>query len=164
MAALPPGSEAPPFQLQDAIGNAWDLAQAFAGGPAVLAFFKVTCPTCKLAFPYLEKLNQAYGDCVPFLGVAQDPGEAAVAFARELGPATFPLLIDDAPYPISVQYGLTNVPTVFAVEPGGKIAQTLVGFSKKDLQGLAEWLAERADRLIAPLFPAGDPAPAFQPG
>ncbi len=164
MTALAAGQSAPNFSLADARGQTHTLAEASRIGPNLLVFFKITCPTCRLAFPYLEKLNQAYGDCVPFIGVAQDSAAEATTFSRENGGASFLLLADPPDYAVSSRYGLTNVPTVFAIEKGGKIAFTSIGFSKKDLRELAQILADWSDRLVVDLFPKGDPAPDMKPG
>src|SRR5512135_3236434 len=70
-----------------------------SGLPVLLVFFKVTCPTCKLAWPYLQKLHEAYGGkAVRVAGVAQDDAEKALAFYAEFGGAAFDLLVDPAPY------------------------------------------------------------------
>lgn len=164
MAALPPGKLAPDFSLVDAKGRTHALGEILKSGPVLVAFFKVTCPTCRLAFPYIERLNQAYGDCVPFFGIAQDPIPEALVFARENGKASFTILPDGPDYPVSSLYGITNVPTLFALDRTGKIAFTGVGFSKKDYLELAGILAEGADRLVIDLFPKGDPAPTMKPG
>lgn len=164
MAALTPGSSAPDFTLPDADGRPHPLDELLAEGPALLVFFKVTCPTCRLAFPYIEKLHQAYGDHVRFAGVAQDPPAEATAFARENGNAAFAILSEKPPYATSEAYGLTNVPTLFAVAPDRRIAFSAVGFSKQAFRDLSALLADWADRLIVDLFPTGDAAPDLKPG
>lgn len=165
MSALQPGARAPDFDLPDAQGRRRSLSGILPERPALIAFFKVTCPTCRLAFPYIEGLNQAYGDCVPFLGISQDPLAEAGLFARENGGASFPLLADRLPdYAVSNLYGLTNVPSLFAVDRGGRVAATCVGFSKRDYRGLAGLLADWSDRLVVDLFPPGDRAPEAKPG
>lgn len=165
MSALQPGAKAPDFDLADADGRRHALSGILPERPALVVFFKTTCPTCRLAFPYLEKLNQAYGDCVPFLGVSQDPLAEAASFARENGGASFPLLADLPPdCAASGLYGLTNVPSLFAVDRGGRVAATCVGFSKRDYRDLAGLLADWSDRLVVDLFPPGDRAPESKPG
>ena len=34
----------------------------YASGPVVLAFCKVSCPICQLAFPFIQRIHQFYGD------------------------------------------------------------------------------------------------------
>ena len=159
-----PGVQAPDFSLADAKGKTHALSGILKESPALVAFFKVTCPTCRLAFPYIERLNQAYGDCVPFLGIAQDPLPEALVFAKENGNSSFAILPDGPECPVSAQYGLTHVPTLFAVDQDGRIVSTSVGFVKKDLRDLSRILAEWSDRLVMDLFPKEDPAPDLKPG
>src|SRR5271156_831453 len=114
MAALTAGTKAPEFELKAMDGRRFVLRDELARGPAVLAFFKVSCPTCQYAFPFLERLNQAYGrKNVALVGVSQNDASKTAAFTKEFG-VTFPVLLDSAEaYPVSNAYGLTNVPTIF---------------------------------------------------
>ena len=61
MAALATGTKAPDFDLKTLDGKRFSLGEELASGPVVLAFFKVSCPTCQYAFPFLERLHKAYG-------------------------------------------------------------------------------------------------------
>src|SRR5262249_20744996 len=98
------GDAAPDFTLPDADGVRHGLADALAAGPVVLGFLKADCATCNLAFPYLERLRAAYPDGGwTIWGVSQHPARAAQWFAKSTG-VTFPLLIDDAGFPVSRAY------------------------------------------------------------
>ncbi len=61
MAALAVGAKAPDFALKTVDGTRFCLSEELARGAVVLAFFKVSCPTCQYAFPFLERLHRAYG-------------------------------------------------------------------------------------------------------
>lgn len=164
MTALRPGSPAPEFSLADIDGRRVDLRHRDEL-PALLIFFKNTCPTCMLAFPYLQRLFERVETApLRFLGISQDGVAETRLFGEQYG-ATFPLLPDGKDYPVSSAYGLTNVPTLFLVEPGGAISWTSVGFSKADLEGLASELHRRF-RIpgVTPLFVAADDAPEMKPG
>ena len=60
MAALTVGTKAPEFELTTLDGKRFVLSEVLSRGPVVLAFFKVSCPVCQFAFPYLERLHKAY--------------------------------------------------------------------------------------------------------
>ena len=60
MVTLTAGKTAPDFSLKTLDGKDFSLKSALAQGPVVLAFFKVSCPTCQYAFPYFERLFQSY--------------------------------------------------------------------------------------------------------
>src|SRR5215472_16877202 len=95
-------------------GGKFSLSGALARGPVVVAFFKVSCPVCQLAFPYLERIFKAYSKDGKFtlVGISQDNAKDTQAFNRQFG-VTFPALLDEKKYPVSNAYGLTNVPTIF---------------------------------------------------
>ncbi len=109
------GQDAPDFTLVDAKGDSHRLADALAGGPVVLAFMKTSCGTCTLAFPYLERLHQAYPtDRWKIWGICQDPARAVESFAGQTG-VTFPMLIDGDHFPVSQAYDPPATPTIFFV-------------------------------------------------
>src|ERR1700687_5982422 len=88
---LDPGSRAPDFRLPRVNGGVSALAELVAGGPAVLVFFKVTCPTCQMALPFLERIHAA--GTLPIHGISQNDDEDTREFNREFG-ITFPMLLD----------------------------------------------------------------------
>src|SRR5258707_4393695 len=106
MTALRVGGTAPDFKLVGLHNEALSLSDVLLRGPVLLAFFKVSCPTCQYAFPFYERLFQAYkGRGVTLIGISQNNPEDAAAFAKEFG-ITFPLLLDDPiTYPVSNAYG-----------------------------------------------------------
>jgi peroxiredoxin len=164
MSALPRGKTAPPISLADASGKKLSLAEALKDGPVLAAFFKVSCPTCQFTMPFLERLHQSYGGSkFTLLGISQDDARDTRDFCREYG-VQFPALIDQRGYPVSNEYGLTNVPTMFWISPDGQIQTTSVGFSKADLEQMAAQAAHAAGKPAAPLFKPGEVIPETKPG
>jgi peroxiredoxin len=164
MTALAAGSQAPEFSLAGIDGREHSLRHP-GEGATMLVFFKNSCPTCMLAFPFLQRLyERVEGAPLRFWGISQDGAPETRVFGEQQG-ASFPLLPDGMGYPVSNAYGLTNVPTLFLVEPDGTISRTSVGFSRADLEGLAAEFRNRF-RLpgVTPLFVASDQAPALKPG
>ena len=136
--------------------RAGEIVPAFPGlpenGPVLLAFFKISCPTCQFTFPYLERM----ADKVPILGISQDNPEATAEFRRAFG-LTFPILIDQPRYPISNSFALSHVPSLFLVEADRRISRSVTGFSRQDLE-------EIGNRFGAVPFREGDRVPQFKPG
>src|ERR1700739_3654766 len=94
MTALATGTTAPAYDLKTLEGKRVSLNDELARGPVVLAFFKVSCPTCQYAFPFLERLHKAYGQKgVALFGVSQNEAKDTAAFIKEFG-ITFPILLD----------------------------------------------------------------------
>lgn len=158
------GNDAPDFSLKALDGQEYSLGKLLERGPVVTAFFKVSCPVCQFTFPFLERLHKGYGgDGATFLGISQDDARDTKAFAKEFG-TTFPMLLDEKGYPVSNAYGLTNVPTIFLIEPDGTVRVSCMGFGKDDLEAIAANLAERKEIAPRALFRSDEAVPAHKPG
>jgi peroxiredoxin len=132
---LAAGAKAPGFRLAALDGSAQSLEDILAGGPALLAFYKISCPVCQLTAPYLERL--AANSALRVFGVSQDEAGATRGFTERFG-VTFPTLLDSSSenYPASNAYGISSVPSLFLLESDGTIARSFSGFSKRDLEEL----------------------------
>ncbi|HSY91177.1 MAG TPA: TlpA disulfide reductase family protein [Candidatus Binatus sp.] len=165
MAALTVGMKAPDFALKAIDGKRFSLQEELGSGPVVLAFFKVSCPTCQYAFPFLERLHKAYGQKgVKLLGVSQNNAKDTAAFAKEFG-VTFPILLDEIDeYPVSNAYGLTNVPTIFWMAQDGGIEVSSVGWVKADFEQINRKMAEAGHLGPAVMFRPGEDVRDFRAG
>ncbi len=165
MPALEAGVHAPAIDLPFADGSRFSLREALKKGPVVAAFFKVSCPVCQFAFPYLERIYKAYGKSgkFTFVGVSQDNGADTEAFNRSFG-VTFPVLIEQKGYAVSNAYGLTNVPTVFMISPSEEIEFSSVSWSRPEMERLNRKLAQLSGTAPATIFPAQEAVPEFKPG
>jgi len=132
------------------------LEETLAGGPALLAFFKVSCPVCQFTFPFLERI--AKSGSMRVFGVSQDDAKATRHFAKEFG-VTFRMLLDEeqAGYRTSNAFGVSTVPTVFLVDAGGVVAYTSEGFVKRDL-------AELGRRAGVEVFRQDESVPEWKAG
>jgi peroxiredoxin len=135
--ALESGSRAPSFKLNGLDSGMQSLEEILAKGPVVLAFFKISCPVCQLAMPYLERL--AGSSSLQVVAISQDDDSATRGFRQRFG-ITFPTLLDQSKegYPVSNAYGISSVPSLFVVEKDGGIAASSTGFSKRDLESLGQ--------------------------
>jgi len=165
MAALSEGKTAPDFSLPAMDGATFSLKDALAKGPVILAFFKISCPVCQYAFPYLERIYKSYGGKnVTIVGVSQNDGKDTVRFNKEFG-VTFPVLLDDTrSYPVSNAYGLTNVPTTFWIGQDGGIEVASVGWSRKDMDAINALAAQALGGKLMPIFQPGEPVTEFRAG
>ena len=166
MPALAAGEVAPEFKLPlNDKGQPFSLAEARKRGPLLAAFFKVSCPVCQFAFPYIQRLFEAYGNKkATIIGISQDNARDTQVFAREYG-VTFPLALDEAgKYLVSDSYGLTNVPTLFWISAEGKIELNSVGWAKAELEQFNQKLAAQNGKAAARLFRAGENVPESKPG
>lgn len=165
MTALAAGTKAPEIELKTLAGKKFSLEAELVRGPVVLAFFKVSCPTCQYAFPFLERLHKAYGNNgVRLVGVSQNDANETAAFCKDFG-VTFPMLLDDNhSYPASNAYGLTNVPSVFWIAQDGEIELSSVGWVKADFEAINRKMAESGKTAPAVVFKAGEEVRDFRAG
>jgi len=164
MPALAVGTAAPQIKLSSTKGTAFSLKDALKRGPVVAAFFKISCPVCQYALPYVERIYKAYpGSPVTIVGVSQDEDNYTEEFAREYG-ISFPLLLDpEDRYPASNAYDLTNVPTIFFIA-GGEVKLSIVGWDKRDMEALNAEVARATGVPVQPLFRKGEDVPASKAG
>jgi peroxiredoxin len=149
------GDLAPEVSFFDASGSEHSLESLLAGGPVLLAFFKVSCPVCQLTLPYLQRIS---GSKVRIMPVSQDSAAATLGFSQAFG-VQLPCLFDrdEDDYPASNAFGLTYVPSMFLVERDRRISWEWTGFHKRQLEALAE----RAGRAM---FHSGDMVPESKAG
>src|ERR1035441_2239810 len=165
MAVLNAGVLAPDFTLPTVQGGQVSLREALAKGPVGLVVFKVSCPVCQYALPFLERVFQANRAAnVTVLGISQDKARDTKDFMREYG-VTFPVALDDpAKYAVSNAYGLTNVTTIFYVPPSGETEVSCAGWSKPDVEAINQKLPEHREQPIAPLWRKGEDIQDFRAG
>jgi len=161
---LEAGAQAPDFTLQGIDGKSYSLYQALRKGPVLLAFFKESCPTCQFTLPFLERIHRGIkdGNSTQLWGISQNDISETRGLARELG-LSFPLVADEGGYPVSNNYGLTNVPSLYLVNPDGAIRLGSHGFSRKDLETVADYFSESQDEPIT-VFQPGEQIPDFKAG
>jgi peroxiredoxin len=158
---LEAGARAPGFELPDARGGMRSLSAILAEGPALLAFYKASCPVCQFTFPFLERIYAGGGKgaaSIRIVGISQDKPAEALAFQEEYG-ITFPILIDDSTshYAVSNAFGVHTVPSLFLVEPDGAISASCAGFSRQELEALGHRMG------VAPFRPE-ERIPDYRPG
>lgn len=152
---MAPPARFPEAALPDLAGRVAPVADAWAAGAALVAIGHRDCTTTRRTLPYLDRMHRR-GARV--LAVLQDDAEAARALAAELSLA-LPLLLEADPYPLAAALGISSVPTLLLVEPGGSIVAASEGLRRGDLEAFAGRLG-----LAAPLFAPEDEAPAHKPG
>jgi peroxiredoxin len=157
-----PGRPAPSFSLAALGGGAVAIPDP-AGRPALVAFFKDDCPTCRFTFPFLQRLHEQLGERALVAGVSQDPAPRAAAWSKDLG-LSFPIAVDGTGYPVSAAYGLRAVPTICLLDGSGGLLRVAEGFGREALQGMADDLAARAGAPRPALYREGETIPPLKPG
>ena len=156
------GQTAPGFSLRGIDDKTYQLEKD--GARLTLAvFFKTTCPTCQLTWPYVEKLHRAFRNSgLAVWGISQDAAEVSAQFASEYG-STFPILID-SDWRVSREYDPAFVPTLLLIDNESKIIDSVVAFDKAGLNGLSEAIAMRLNVPAQVIALSDDGNPVFKPG
>jgi peroxiredoxin len=155
---LEAGRIAPEFSLKDVGGERRSLRENLKHGPVLAVFFKISCPTCQLTLPFLDRLLDRLKDKLRVVGISQDDASSTKEFL-EYFKIGFPVLIDPGKdhYAVSGAYRLTNVPSMFLIEKDGRISWALHGFHRGDLETLA-------GKFGVALFGANEKVPLMKPG
>src|ERR1700756_2448371 len=86
------------------------------GERALLVFFETDCPTCQLALPYLNGLNN---EAVQVIGLSQDDENATRQFVEQLG-IRF-RVEQDRGLKLSRIYDPQSVPTFYLLDERGQV-------------------------------------------
>ena len=150
------GARAPEFRLSRLGGGEVALADLLAAGPALLAFFKVSCPVCQMTLPFLDRIHARSG--LRVYGISQNDEPDTREFTQDYR-LRFPMLLDSEAdrFPASNAYGISHVPTTFLVEPDAMVGRVIEGWIKQDIL----WLGARAS--VNPIG-AGDQVPEWKAG
>ena len=162
------GSHAPEFRLPWLEGGEAGLRELRGRGPVLLAFFKITCPVCQMTVPFLERIHAA--GTLQIYGISQNDPADTREFNREFG-VTFPTLLDteDSGFPVSNDYGIASVPTLFLVAPAGTVSFVSEGWGKREIDWLANQPANQSanqsgSQAGVTVFRDSDNVPEWKPG
>ena len=148
------GDKAPSFTLP-AVDGGGEVAAPWTEGQTVVAFFKVSCPVCRMVAPMLTKLTDAG---VRVVAVGEDPPAAITAYSQA-NDQRATALSQPAPYAVSRAYGLEAVPSIFLIAPDGEIERAVAGWSRDAWNDLAA-----AAGATEPLSTPDDGLRPFRPG
>lgn len=151
---LSAGEKAPSFTLP-AIDGDGEVADPWTEGTTLVAFFKASCPVCKMVAPMLTKLAEGG---VRVVAVGEDPPEALTRYNEAEGQRV-PTLTQPAPYAVSAAYGLEAVPSIFLIDTDGEIKEAMAGWNRDTWNALAAGLG-----VADPLSTPDDGLRPFRPG
>ncbi len=151
---LSAGDKAPSFTLP-AVDGGEEVTDPWTEGQTVVAFFKVSCPVCKMVAPMLTKLTDAG---VRVVAVGEDPPATITAYNQATNQRAT-ALSQPPPYAVSEAYGLEAVPSIFLIGPDGEIERAIAGWNRDTWNELAA-----AAGATEPLSTPDDGLRPFRPG
>lgn len=144
------GNRAPEFRLARLEGGEASLQDIVANGPALLAFFKISCPVCQLTFPFLDRIHTP--GRLPIYAISQNSADDTRYF-HERFKVALPTLLDreENGFPASNAFGISSVPTMFLIERDGTVSRVIEGWARQDIEALAKTAG------VAPFRPGENP-------
>jgi peroxiredoxin len=135
---LKAGAQAPEFSIDAAGGGTMQLSSQL-GKVVVLDFWATWCPPCQKSLPHLESVARAVaGQNVVVLGlcVMDDRANFDAWMQKNRANFSFKFAFDPAgrnPGPtLASRYFVNGIPTTYIIDPKGRVAETIVGFSPGD--------------------------------
>lgn len=123
---LRPSTGKPPASVRDVTlgslqgGAPRKLGELIGSKPVVINFFGSWCAPCIREMPAFEKVHEALGDRVTFVGMAyRDTPKNARATVRKTG-VTYPTFAD-ADEGALTYFGGIEMPTTVFIDPAGKV-------------------------------------------
>jgi thiol-disulfide isomerase/thioredoxin len=144
-----------------AVGSQAPPAPGSPGGPHAILFYKVTCPTCQMAAPAIDRFERAYPGSIT--GIGQDPPEKLTDFSATYA-MSFPSAPDLPPYDVSNAYGISHVPTLVVVDADGIVADVVESWDRESLNRASARLATLVGADPSKVSEPGDGLPDFRPG
>ena len=137
---LEAGAAAPAFRLADVLGANYSYGEEGRKKPLLLAFFSIFCDPCRADLQVLQKIQEKYGGGNLDVAAVSLDGEvlkATVAGFAKQERYTFRVLLDGGDgkqmFPVADSYRVTEMPTVYLVDRGGRIAYAGTGRVGEDM-------------------------------
>ncbi len=133
----------------------------FGGNPVGLFFYKVTCPTCRMAAPAMSGFERAFPGSV--IGIGQDPAAALETFTDEFDLGIMSIE-DEPPYRLSDAFAVETVPTLFLIGDDGRVLDAVGAWDREGFNRVAATLADRLGVERVVVSAPDDGRPDFKPG
>jgi thiol-disulfide isomerase/thioredoxin len=143
--AVTVGDTLPTFMLplHGAERRTWVAMRDYAGQPRafnadaprkvlVLSFFATWCVPCREEIPKLEELAGQWGDEVKVLLISVGDKPEQISGWLEQYPTDLPILMDRYKSTAVERYGVSGLPSLFVVDPGGILRYAHSGYQPGD--------------------------------
>ncbi|GAB4251568.1 MAG: hypothetical protein Kow00109_27270 [Acidobacteriota bacterium] len=134
---LQKGRPAPEFHVTDLQGRVFD-SRALRGRVAVLNFWFIACPPCRVEIPGLNRLVARYRhEEVVFLAFAADASQPLQAFLA-VHPFDYAVIPDATP--IAERFGIDGAPTHVVLDRDWRVVHVIRGAVEDVSRELAPWI------------------------
>jgi len=144
--AVEVGDDAPAFVLTDIEKNYVFSKKLYGTGWILVDFYATWCENCNKELPYIEELYDEFGDrgFQVMLLATDDEGHSVVKPYFAANPTSLTVLVDKYKKAVE-QFGVEALPSVFLVNPEGKVAFKSVGYHEEDIEALRMILSDPLD-------------------
>ena len=140
---LPPGTEAPAFELNTLDGKTVSLAE-LKGKPVFIDFWATWCGPCRRALPHTQQFARKYKGKAHILTInIREDAKTVRKYLKRHG-YSFTVLMDPDGA-VAEQYGVEGIPHFVIIDAQGKIFFNQVGFGS----GIEKVLEEKLNEAIA---------------
>jgi len=119
------GSQAPPLQIKQWIGEPPPEGEGFEGKVTLLSFWAIWCPHCTRNIPNMERLRETYAERgVSVVGITREKEGYGVEKVKEYidsHPMSYPTGVDEDGK-TSEELAVSSIPCVVVVDPKGRIS------------------------------------------
>jgi len=138
------GEDAPAFVLTDIDRNYVFSKKVYGTGWLLVDFYATWCENCNEELPHVEDLYAEFGDKgfnVLLMATDAEGLDVVVPFFKQR-PTTLKILIDKY-QKATESFGVDALPTMFLVDPDGKIAFKTIGYHEEDISELRQVLLDK---------------------
>ncbi len=125
--------KAPDFSVQNILNGKYLSLKHYKGQVVYLDFWASWCIPCLKSFPFMEQLNQKYGDrglVVIAVGLDEDRDDL-MAFLEKTPPVSF-VVAHNNKGDIATRYDVQVMPSTYLIGRDGKIKLRHLGFDSRD--------------------------------
>ena len=124
--------KAPDFSLKSVDGKTVKLSD-YKGKVVIIDFWATWCPPCRKGIPDLISIQNEFKDKVVIIGISLDREKTikdVPGFVKSYG-INYPVVYGDDKV-VTDYGGIQSIPTAFAIDKNGNIADSHVGLTDKD--------------------------------
>ncbi|MEM7608700.1 MAG: TlpA disulfide reductase family protein [Myxococcota bacterium] len=141
--ALRQGARAPEIGLRDTDGNMLRLAD-LRGKVVLVDFWASWCAPCREEIPFLNELQESFGDDLVVVGVNIDRDESNMRQFMRRTPMEFRVVHDAAGGRVAERYEPPRMPSSYLIDQRGIVRHVFAGYRASD----GDEIRSRVRRLV----------------
>jgi thiol-disulfide isomerase/thioredoxin len=133
------GRQAPDFRLPGVKSEI--KLSAYRGKVVYIDFWASWCGPCRKSFPWMNELQEKYGNRVKIIAVNLDQDRSEAEKFLEQNPPKFSVAFDPAGR-TAESYKVKAMPSSYLIDPNGSIVSSHAGFRSQDKEELEKMIGQ----------------------